>query len=260
MGGPINPSEACAKRACAFVNRSYPAIMSRDIPEATVARLPVYLRVLHELNDDRVTESGAGSGSAGLVETVSSVKLAELAGVNAAKVRKDLSFLGSYGTRGVGYDIAYLIFQMSRALGLTGERAVIIAGAGHLGQALANYHGFSDRGFDIVAMVDVDPAKIGTELSGIPVVGPDGVGALVRAHPGCIVVLATPQSVAQEVADAVISAGTKSLLNFAPGVLTVPADVSLRNVDLGLELQVLSFYAERDEAPAPSSTNGARSA
>ena len=206
--------------------------MTRVIPEATVARLPVYLRVLHELEKTR---------------TVSSVRLAELAGVNAAKVRKDLSFLGSYGTRGVGYDVDYLIFQMSRELGLTGARAVIIAGAGHLGQALANYRGFSDRGFDIVAMVDVDPAKIGSKLSGVPVVGPDGVAQLVRTNPGCIVVIATPQDVAQDVTDTVVAAGATSLLNFAPGVLVVPDDVSIRNVDLGLELQVLSFYAERDE-------------
>lgn len=210
--------------------------MSRAIPEATVSRLPVYLRVLNELDHDSQ-------------ETVSSARLAELAGVNAAKVRKDLSFLGSYGTRGVGYDVALLIFQMSRALGLTGERAVIIAGAGHLGQALANHRGFSDRGFDIVAMIDVDPNKIGTKMSGVAVVGPDGVVPLILANPGCIVVIATPQSVAQEVADAVVAAGAKSLLNFAPVVLTVPDDVRMRNVDLGLELQVLSFYAERDERP-----------
>jgi len=213
--------------------------MSRAIPEATVARLPVYLRVLNELDHNSQ-------------KTVSSARLAELAGVNAAKVRKDLSFLGSYGTRGVGYDVGLLIFQMSRALGLTGERAVIIAGAGHLGQALANHRGFSDRGFDIVAMIDVDPAKIGTKLSGIPVVGPEGVAPLVLANAGCIVVIATPQNVAQEVADAVVAAGAKSLLNFAPVVLTVPDEVNIRSVDLGLELQVLSFYAERDERPRHS--------
>ena len=139
--------------------------------------------------------------------------------------------------------------RQNRALGLTGERAVIIAGAGHLGQALANPRGFSDRGFDIVAMIDVDPNKIGTKMSGVAVVGPDGVVPLILANPGCIVVIATPQSVAQEVADAVVAAGAKSLLNFAPVVLTVPDDVRMRNVDLGLELQVLSFYAERDERP-----------
>ena len=214
--------------------------MSREIPEATVARLPVYLRVLHELYD-------SGSG------TVSSVRLAELAGVNAAKVRKDLSFLGSYGTRGVGYEVPYLIFQMSRALGLTRERAVIIAGAGHLGQALANYRGFSDRGFNIVAMVDVDPAKVGSEMSGVPVLGPDGIAELITEHPGCIVVVATPAVVAQEVVDRFVEAGAKSILNFAPGVLAVPDDVRVRKVDLGLELQVLSFYAGQQDETAGSS-------
>jgi len=210
--------------------------MSRVIPEATVARLPVYLRALNELDQN-------------LQVTVSSARLGELAGVNAAKVRKDLSFLGSYGTRGVGYEVEFLIFQMSRALGLTGERSVIIAGAGHLGQALANYRGFSDRGFKIVAMIDVDPTKIGTKLSGVSVVGPDGIASLVRANVGCIVVIATPQSVAQDVADVFVDAGVTSLLNFAPIVLTIPDEVNIRSVDLGLELQVLSFYAERDEKP-----------
>ena len=217
--------------------------MSRGIPEATVARLPVYLRVLRELDSE---------GN----DTVSSVHLAELAGVNAAKVRKDLSFLGSYGTRGVGYEVPYLIFQMSRALGLTHERGVVIAGAGHLGQALANYRGFSDRGFNIVAMIDVDPSKIGMKMSGVSVVGPEDVEDVVNAHPGRVLVIATPQSAAQAVADRAISAGVKSLLNFAPGVLTVPDDVRVRKVDLGLELQVLSFYAEQQER----SSAGAKSA
>lgn len=217
--------------------------MTREIPEATVARLPVYLRVLHELDGASDT-------------TVSSVRLADLAGVNAAKVRKDLSFLGSYGTRGVGYEVAYLIFQMSRAIGLTHDRSVIIAGAGHLGQALADYRGFSDRGFKIVAMVDVDPDKIGTDMSGVPVVAPTDVAELVGAHPGCIVVIATPQAVAQEVADRVVAAGAVSLLNFAPGVLTVPDRVRVRKVDLGLELQVLSFYAEQQERPTSGLATG----
>ena len=121
---------------------------ARRIPEATVARLPVYLRSLLELAADRPT-------------TISSERLAELAGVNAAKVRKDLSYLGSYGTRGVGYDVEYLLFQMSRALGLTQDWPVVIVGIGNLGQALANYGGFGERGFPVAALVDADPAKVG---------------------------------------------------------------------------------------------------
>src|SRR6187399_3655219 len=125
----------------------------RRIPEATVARLPVYLRSLLELAD-------------GKVSTISSERLAELAGVNAAKVRKDLSYLGSYGTRGVGYDVEYLLFQMSRELGLTKDWPVVIVGIGNLGAALANYGGFGERGFPVAALVDVDPTKVGTTVSG----------------------------------------------------------------------------------------------
>jgi hypothetical protein len=125
-------------------------------PRGDVARLPVYLRCLVELADDRVP-------------TISSERLAELAGVNAAKVRKDLSYLGSYGTRGVGYDVEYLMFQMSRELGLTQDWPVVIAGVGNLGQALANYGGFTDRGFPVGALVDVDPTKVGTSVAGVTV-------------------------------------------------------------------------------------------
>src|SRR3989337_2270806 len=126
---------------------------TRTIPEATVGRLPVYLRSLVEM-----AELGKS--------TVSSDGLADAAGVNSAKVRKDLSFLGSYGTRGVGYDVAYLIHQIRRELGLTQDWPVLIAGIGNLGQALANYRGFVERGFRTVALVDDDSAKIGTQVDG----------------------------------------------------------------------------------------------
>src|SRR3954469_25972619 len=123
----------------------------RRIPEATVARLPVYLRTLVEVNAEQVA-------------TISSERLAELAGVNAAKVRKDLSYLGSYGTRGVGYDVEYLLFQMSRELGLTKDWPVVIVGIGNLGAALANYGGFGERGFPVAALVDADPGKVGEKV------------------------------------------------------------------------------------------------
>ena len=125
----------------------------RRIPEATVARLPVYLRTLLEVQAEAMT-------------TISSERLAELAGVNAAKVRKDLSYLGSYGTRGVGYDVDHLLVQMSRELGLTRDWPVAIVGVGNLGAALANYGGFGDRGFPVAALVDADPSKIGTMFGG----------------------------------------------------------------------------------------------
>ncbi len=128
----------------------------RRIPEATVARLPLYYRALVEMAEQRIP-------------TVSSERLAEMAGVNAAKVRKDFSYLGSYGTRGVGYDVEYLLFQISRELGLTQDWPVVIVGIGNLGAALANYRGFSARGFRIVALVDADPAKCGKEVGGLVV-------------------------------------------------------------------------------------------
>src|SRR6478735_2714972 len=141
----------------------------RHIPEATVARLPVYLRSLAELVDEKIP-------------TVSSERLAEMAGVNAAKVRKDLSYLGSYGTRGVGYDVEYLLFQMSRELGLTQHWPVVIVGIGNLGHALANYGGFDASGFHVVALIDADPTKVGQEVAGMPVRSLDDLPGVVRDH------------------------------------------------------------------------------
>jgi redox-sensing transcriptional repressor len=204
----------------------------RRIPEATVARLPVYLRSLYELAADHIAN-------------VSSERLAELAGVNAAKVRKDLSYLGSYGTRGVGYDVEYLLYQMSRELGLTRDWPVVIVGAGNLGQALAGYGGFDERGFPVIALVDVDPRKVGTSINGRPVRHLDDLPELVKPYAGTIGVIATPAPAAQEAADRLVRAGVSSILNFAPVVLSVPRTVSLRKVDLAVELQILSFYQQR---------------
>ncbi|NLV54045.1 MAG: redox-sensing transcriptional repressor Rex [Acidimicrobiales bacterium] len=216
---------------------------SRRIPEATVARLPVYLRALVEESDAKAT-------------TISSERLAELAGVNAAKVRKDLSYLGSYGTRGVGYDVEYLMFQMSRELGLTHDWPVIIVGAGNLGHALANYGGFRDRGFPVAALLDADPSKVGGRIQGIDVRAVDDLDDLVAELGSVIGVIATPAVAAQEVADRMASAGITSILNFAPAVVTVPDGVSLRKVDLAVELQILSFYQQqRDGGPDDEAGN-----
>ena len=208
----------------------------RRIPEATVARLPVYLRCLVELADDRVP-------------TISSERLAELAGVNAAKVRKDLSYLGSYGTRGVGYDVEFLLYQMSRELGLTQDWPVVIAGVGNLGQALANYAGFTDRGFPVGALVDVDPTKVGTSISGITVHHLDRLPELVASKGIAIGVVATPAAAAQAVAERMVAAGIGSILNFSPSVLNLDPEVSVRKVDLAVELQILSFYRRRSDGP-----------
>jgi redox-sensing transcriptional repressor len=217
------------------------AIMSerppRRIPEATVARLPVYLRALYELAELRTS-------------TISSERLAEMAGVNAAKVRKDLSYLGSFGTRGVGYDVQYLLFQMSRELGLTQDWPVVIVGVGNLGHALANYGGFGDRGFPVAALVDADPARVGEAIGALRVRHIDELADVVAELGVAIGVVATPAAVAQEVVDALVAAGVRSVLNFAPTSVSVPEGVALRKVDLAVELQILSFYQQRSQSEA----------
>ena len=197
-----------------------------------MGRLPVYLRALVEMAEEART-------------TTSSDDLADAAGVNSAKVRKDLSYLGSYGTRGVGYDVAYLIHQVRRVLGLTQDWPVLIAGIGNLGHALANYKGFAERGFQVAALVDADPTKVGEVVAGIEVRHVDQMPKLVRGHGVAIGIICTPATGAQEVADRMVDAGIRSILNFAPAVISVPAEVSLRKVDLSIELQILSFYQQR---------------
>lgn len=204
----------------------------RTIPEATVTRLPLYYRSLLEVAETDLA-------------TISSERLADMAGVNAAKVRKDLSYLGSYGTRGVGYDVEYLLHQISRELGLTHDWPVAIVGLGNLGQALANYAGFSARGFNVAALLDADPAKVGMAVGDLRVEHIDSLATLVQERSIAIGVIATPAAAAQDVADALVSAGTRSILNFAPTHVTVPTGVSLRKVDLATELQILSFYQLR---------------
>lgn len=205
------------------------------MPDATVARLATYLRVLGGLGERAIS-------------TVSSHELATAAGVNSAKLRKDLSFLGSYGTRGVGYDVTTLTDEIARTLGLTVHRYVALIGIGNLGQALAGYAGFATRGFRIAALVDADPARIGTMIQGLAVQDIADIDRIVAERQIAIAVLATPAYVAQEVCDRVVAAGVTSILNFAPVVLSVPAYVDLRKVDLAAELQILSFHENRKAA------------
>ncbi len=212
----------------------------RRIPEATVARLPLYLRSLLEVAEAKVP-------------TISSERLAELAGVNAAKVRKDLSYLGSYGTRGVGYEVEYLLYEISRELGLTQDWPVAIVGIGNLGHALANYRGFTARGFRVAALLDADPSKVGEVVGELAVRPLDELPQVVAERRVAIGIIATPAAAAQDVADRLVAAGIKSILNFAPAVLAVPEGVSLRKVDLSIELQILTFYHQRgDEASKPA--------
>jgi redox-sensing transcriptional repressor len=176
---------------------------------------------------------------------VSSRGLAALARVTPEKVRKDLSCLGSYGVRGVGYSVAELTAQIRRALGLTGEIPVVVVGAGNLGRALAGYGGFGESGFVIVGLFDSDPASVGSRVGDLVV---EPVGRLVdaaRARGAAIGVIATPAGAAQEVADLLVASGIASILNFAPSVIRVPDRVDVRRVDLATELQVLSYYLHR---------------
>jgi redox-sensing transcriptional repressor len=194
--------------------------------------LPVYLRALVDL-----AERG--------MHTVSSVALADAAGVNSAKIRKDLSYLGSYGTRGVGYDVEYLIHQISRELGLEQDWPTCIVGIGNLGQALSNYGGFRQRGFRIAALFDADAAKIGERVNGLEILALDDMDRVVKEEEITIGIVAVPARNAQDVADRMVTAGISSILNFAPVVLQVPDRISLRKVDLSIELQILSFYEQR---------------
>ena len=212
-----------------------------------MARLPVYLRALHGLAEE---------GSA----TVSSDALAAAAGVNSAKVRKDLSHLGSYGTRGVGYDVDYLVYQISRELGLTQRWAVVIVGVGNLGHALANYGGFASRGFRVAALLDADPARVGELINGVEVRPVDELDEIVAREHVSIGVIATPAGGAQDVCDRLVGSGVTSILNFAPAVLTVPAGVDLRKVDLAIELQILAFHEQRKAGAAGAALVGSQRA
>ena len=204
-----------------------------------MVRLPVYQRILAELVRTNVA-------------TVSSEQLASLAAVNAAKVRKDLSFLGSFGTRGSGYDPAYLIDQIEQALGVDKNWTIAVVGIGNLGRALTNSEGFASRGFNVTALFDVDPTVIGEEIKGLRVRHMDEIATLRSTERPAIGVITTPGWAAQEVADLLVAVGVTSLLNFAPRVLTVPAHVHLRYVDLSIELQVLGFYRARQDEPDPA--------
>ncbi len=197
-----------------------------------MARLATYLRVLGTLAERSVT-------------TVSSEELASAAGVNSAKLRKDLSFLGSYGIRGVGYDVATLTEEISRTLGLTVHRKVALVGIGNLGQALAGYAGFASRGFQIAALIDADPGRVGQTIGTLVVQDIADLETIVTDNDITIAVLAVPATVAQDVCDRLVGAGVTSVLNFAPVVLSVPEHVDLRKVDLAAELQILSFHETR---------------
>lgn len=198
------------------------------MPKATVERLPLYLQCLQAMED--------------LESTVSSEELANIAGVNSANVRKDLSYLGSHGVRGVGYNRLELCDQLRRALGLTEKWSVVIVGVGNLGSALANYRGFDASGFNVIGLYDADPAKVGRKIDGHSVKSMEDLELDIKEHDILMAILTTPAAAAQGVADLLIDAGIRSILNFAPSLLKVPDEINCRQVDLATELQILSYY------------------
>lgn len=214
----------------------------RVIPEATIARLALYLRALTAM-----AETG---------DATSSEELAAEAGVNPSTVRKDLSYLGTYGVRGVGYGIELLIAEIGRALGAHRRYRVALVGVGNLGAALAGYPGFVSRGLTIGALFDVDPRRIGQAAGGIPICDIADIAAICRRENITIGVIATPEHAAQAAADALVTAGVRAILTFSPGVIHVPEGVDLRTVDLAVELQILAFHESRRQ-PGEHAPNSA---
>ncbi|CFX80972.1 Redox-sensing transcriptional repressor Rex [Syntrophomonas zehnderi OL-4] len=198
------------------------------IPEATVMRLSIYSRYLHQLIDEGV-------------DTVSSGEIAAGVGVGSAQVRKDLAYFGEFGTRGVGYKVEELYGYLIKILGLDQQWNVIIVGAGKLGSALALYQGFKDRGFSVCAILDNDPGRIGQKLGETTIEPLEQMDQRIKEHNIKVGIVTVPAQVAQEVTDRLITAGVTAILNFSPKVLRVPHEVTLRNVDLSVNLEVLSF-------------------
>jgi redox-sensing transcriptional repressor len=211
------------------------SVPATSVPAATVARLPGYLHALDGLH-------------AQSTPVVTSQQLARASGVTSVQLRKDLSFLGSYGRRGVGYDVEHLRHQVADVLGVREPHSVVLVGLGHLGHALAHYGGFADRGFTLVGLVDADPALVGTEVAGLVVEPPERLGALVAETGATIGVIATPAGAAQDVCDALVAAGVTGVLTFAPRTLRVPEHVDVRAVDVASELQILAFHSRRPRA------------
>ena len=206
----------------------------RDVASSTVRRLSLYLQFLHECERQGLA-------------TVSSGALAERGGASPAQVRKDLSFFGSFGRRGVGYSVPLLAGRLREILGLVRRYRVILVGAGRVGAALAAYPGFKQRGFDVVAVYDADPARIGGAVDGLVVRSHERLEADLAAEPADIAVIATPAGAAQRVADRLVAAGLRALLNFAPVTIAVPPGVTVSDVNMALELEALSYALHRGQ-------------
>jgi redox-sensing transcriptional repressor len=217
------------------------ATARREIPQASVARLPGYLRALTSL-------------ARGGIASVSSEELASAAGVSSAMLRKDLSHLGSYGVRGVGYDVERLASEITSVLGLTQDWPVAIVGMGNLGRALAAYRGFAERGFRVIALLDGNPRLVGETVAGQSIRPMEDLPGLVVDDGLAIGVIATSTEGAQQACDDLVAAGVRSVLTFAPSVLSVPDGVVVRKVDLSTELQILAFHGQKVAVPEVAPT------
>jgi redox-sensing transcriptional repressor len=206
-----------------------PSYRLPKIPEMTVRRLSVYTRCLLQLEEDGV-------------KTISSQELAERFNLNSAQVRKDLAYFGEFGVRGIGYYVSGLKAELQRILGLDRSWPIALVGIGNLGSALFHYKGFSRQGFRIVVVIDDDPTKIGREMGGVPIVASRDLAREIKARGVQVAVVAVPAESAQTVVDQLVAAGIRAILNFAPTRLKVPRDVRLKDVDLSIELETLSFY------------------
>jgi len=210
-----------------------PSYRYTKIPEMTIRRLSVYTRCLQQLQEDGV-------------KTVSSQDLAERFSLNSAQVRKDLAYFGEFGVRGIGYYVSGLKAELQRILGLDREWPIALVGFGNLGSALFHYKGFSRQGFRIAVIFDDDPAKIGRSVDGVPITGTKDMGRELRARAIQIAIVAVPAEGAQVVTDQLVAAGVRAVLNFAPARLRVAREIRLKNVDLSIELETLSFYLAKD--------------
>ncbi len=213
------------------------------IPEMTIRRLSVYTRCLLQLEEDGV-------------KTVSSQELADRFNLNSAQVRKDLAYFGEFGVRGIGYYVSGLKAELQRILGLDREWPVALIGFGNLGSALFHYRGFARQGFRIAAIFDEDPTKVAPEVESTPIFASRDLGREVKARGIQIAIVAVPSEAAQAVADQLVAAGIKAILNFAPARIKVPRDVRLKHVDLSIELETLSFYLAKTWVPVNGPAGG----
>jgi redox-sensing transcriptional repressor len=201
------------------------------IPRKTVYRLSLYYRALQRLKMNKI-------------DTVSSAALAKAAGVKPTQLRKDLTYFGQFGTRGLGYSVDALCGALTEVLGTTHLQPVILVGAGHLGSAILRYPGFAKEGFEVVAAFDVDPTRARTRDLGVKVLSMEKIGEFVRERKIKMAILTVPGHVAQEVTNELVEAGILAVLNFAPIILQVPDNVVVNNVDLAIELENLSYFIQ----------------